>query len=69
MDELANRRLYILSLVTAVFLPMSFVTGLLGVNVGGVPAQDVDWAFWALITILLGGSLGAIWLFRRWRWL
>ena len=69
MDELANRRLYILSLVTAVFLPMSFVTGLLGVNVGGVPAQDVDWAFWALIAILLGGSLGGIWLFRRWRWL
>ena len=45
------------------------MTGLLGVNVGGVPAQDVDWAFWALIAILISGSLGAIWLFRRWRWL
>ena len=69
MDELANRRLYILSLVTAVFLPMSFVTGLLGVNVGGVPAQDVSWAFWVLIAGLLGFSFGLFWLFRRWRWL
>ncbi len=69
MDELANRRLYILSLVTAVFLPMSFVTGLLGVNVGGVPAQDIHWAFWALLGALATGSIGMIWLFRRWRWL
>lgn len=69
MDELANRRLYILSLVTAVFLPMSFVTGLLGVNVGGVPAQHIEWAFWALLGGLLTGSLGMVWLFRRWRWL
>lgn len=69
MDELANRRLYILSLVTAVFLPMSFVTGLLGVNVGGVPARDVDWAFWLLLALLGGGAVGLIWLFRRWRWL
>ncbi len=69
MDELANRRLYILSLVTAVFLPMSFITGLLGVNVGGVPARDIDWAFWALIGGLGVGSGSMIWLFRRWRWL
>jgi zinc transporter len=69
MDELANRRLYILSLVTAVFLPMSFVTGLLGVNVGGVPAQHIDWAFWLLLGLLVTSALGLIWLFRRWRWL
>ncbi|HUQ06253.1 MAG TPA: zinc transporter ZntB [Kofleriaceae bacterium] len=68
-DELANRRLYILSLITAVFLPLSFVTGLLGVNVGGVPAQDIDWAFWALCAILIGGSTGLLILFRRWKWL
>lgn len=68
-DELANRRLYILSLITAVFLPLSFVTGLLGVNVGGVPAQQIEWAFWALCAILAGGSGGLLLLFRRWRWL
>jgi zinc transporter len=68
-DELANRRLYILSLITAVFLPLSFVTGLLGVNVGGVPAQEIDWAFWALCAILFGGSTGLLLLFRRLKWL
>ena len=69
MDELANRRLYMLSLVTAVFLPMSFVTGLLGVNVGGVPARDIEWAFWALLALMVTGAAGLVMLFRRWRWL
>lgn len=69
MDELANRRLYMLSMVTAVFLPLSFVTGLLGVNVGGVPAQTIEWAFWALCVILFGASGVMLMLFRKWRWL
>lgn len=69
MDELANRRLYMLSMVTAVFLPLSFVTGLLGVNVGGVPAQSIEWAFWALCVALLGASGAMLLLFRKWRWL
>jgi zinc transporter len=68
-DELANRRLYILSLITAVFLPLSFVTGLLGVNVGGVPATQIEWAFWALCAILFVASGALLLLFRRWKWL
>jgi zinc transporter len=69
VDELANRRLYVLSLVTALFLPLSFVTGLLGVNVGGVPAQDVSWAFWALCGGFAMMAAGQFWLLRRLRWL
>ena len=43
-DELRNRiaeqqgmRMYVLSLVTAIFLPLSFLTGVFGVNVAGLP--------------------------------
>lgn len=68
VDELANRRLYVLSLVTALFLPLSFVTGLLGVNVGGIPARDVDWAFWALCGVFVVMAAGQYVLLRRLRW-
>ncbi len=68
-DELANRRLYVLSQVTSVFLPLSFITGLLGVNVGGVPAQGVSWAFWALIGMLIVLATLQLWILRRLRWL
>ena len=34
-----NGNMYILSLVAAIFLPLGFITGLLGVNVGGIPGS------------------------------
>jgi len=68
-DELANRRLYVLSQVTSIFLPLSFITGLLGVNVGGVPAQEVSWAFWALIAMLIVLAVLQLWILRRIRWI
>ena len=46
--EATNQRLYVLAIFTAIFLPLGFVCSLLGVNVGGVPLQHEDWAFWAL---------------------
>eukprot|EP00850_Spirogloea_muscicola_P008570 SM000046S16351 [mRNA] locus=s46:26695:29111:- [translate_table: standard] len=36
-SEQINRRLYILSFLSVVFLPLSIVTGAFGMNVGGVP--------------------------------
>ncbi|MGD9807813.1 MAG: zinc transporter ZntB [Deferribacterales bacterium] len=35
--EKMNKNMYLLSIMTAVFLPLSFLTGLLGVNLGGIP--------------------------------
>ena len=31
--------MYLLGIITGFFLPMSFVTGLLGINVGGIPGR------------------------------
>ena len=39
------------------------------VNVGGVPLQKDDWAFWALCGMFLVGVLLQLWMFRRRRWL
>lgn len=41
-----NKNMYILSIVAAIFLPLGFITGLLGVNVGGMPGTQNDMAFW-----------------------
>ncbi len=69
MGELTNQRLYILSIITAVFLPLGFVCSLLGVNVGGVPLQTVDWAFWALVACFAIGVGIQIYIFRKRGWL
>lgn len=44
-NEQINRTIFILSIVTAIFLPLSFVTGLLGINVGGIPGATSEWGF------------------------
>ncbi len=43
--EQLNNRMYVLSIVAALFLPLGFLTGLLGINVGGVPGADNESAF------------------------
>jgi zinc transporter len=74
-DELAaslsdqiNGTMFRLSLVTAVFLPLTLVTSLLGINVGGIPGATLPNAFErvCLLLVLLGGVLS--WL-TWWRYL
>lgn len=67
-DEL-NRGMYTLSIVAAVFLPLGFVTGLLGINVGGMPGVDSGWAFAIVCVLLVAIAVGEIWLLRRLKWI
>lgn len=63
-----NDRLYLLTVISAIMMPLSFVTGLLGVNVGGVPARQTPWAFAALCALLVLVAIGEYLLLRRLRW-
>lgn len=68
LSEQINRRMYVLSIVAAVFLPLGFLTGLLGVNVGGIPGADNPQAFLefaGLLAVLLAIQVA---LFRWMNW-
>jgi zinc transporter len=61
-----NSRMYLLSVVAAVFLPLTFVTGLFGMNVSGLPGSEEPSAF--LNSLILMGVLGvALVLFFKWK--
>ena len=70
--EETNRRLLVLSVISAAMLPASLVAGIFGMNVSGVPGVageglSHDWGFvmaMALITASVGGVLAALRLFR-----
>jgi len=64
-----NSRMYILSLVAAVFLPLSFLTGLMGMNVAGLPGTENPIAFTALSLMMIGAAVGILLLFKWRRWL
>jgi zinc transporter len=69
LSEQINSRMYTLSLVTTIFLPLSFFTGLLGINVGGIPGATNRWAFLIVVGMLLIVCLGQFFYFRKKRWI
>ena len=75
-DELAhfhaskmNQNMYILSIIAAIFLPLSFLPGLLGINIGGIPGANNDHAFFIFCGLLVCVACFQLYLFRRLKWL
>ena len=49
----SNQLLYVLSVMTAVLLPMTIISGLFGMNVGGLPLVDTPMGFWVVTAVSL----------------
>ncbi len=65
LSESMNRTMYSLSIVAGIFLPLGLLTGLLGINVGGIPGTESKGAF-ALVCIgLVLIGVGQAWYFKR----
>ena len=60
--------MYALSIIAGVFLPLSIATGLLGINVAGIPGAETWWAFAAVCAVLSLLGVGEVILFRWLRW-
>jgi len=58
ISYLANKRMYYLSIIASIFLPLSFITGLLGINVAGIPGATYPYAFGIVaLTLLIIGLI------------
>ena len=68
-SEQTERRVYSLTVITAIFLPLSFITGLLGVNLAGIPEANDPLAFALLCLALLTIIVAQLWFLRRKGWL
>ena len=69
LAEQMNKTMYVLSIVAGIFLPLGLLTGLLGINVGGIPGTENSWAFAIVCVFLLAVAGLQVWLFRRMRWM
>lgn len=69
MNERMNRIMYRFTIITGLFLPLTFITGLLGINVGGIPGAESRFGFFIACAFMATLALSLVLLFRRWRWL
>ena len=74
-DELANgladrmnKNMYVLSVIAAIFLPLGFLTGLMGINIGGMPGVDNAHAFWIFSGMLIAVVTLQTLLFKKLKW-
>lgn len=64
-----NSRMYVLSVVAAIFLPLTFVTGLLGMNVGGLPGLESPKGFFGSVVVMIVAVAALLSFFRWKKWL
>lgn len=64
-----NSRMYVLSVVAAIFLPLTFITGLLGMNVGGLPGIDSEAGFKGSVIVMIVSGAALLGFFRFKKWL
>ncbi len=68
LSDRLNNNMYVLSVVAAIFLPLGFLTGLLGINVGGIPGSDNDNAFIFFCGLLTGLVVLQVLTFKKLKW-
>lgn len=63
-----NSKMFLLAIVSAIFLPLSFLTGLMGMNVAGLPGLEDPGAFNVVVAIMAIIGAGILWIFWRKKW-
>jgi zinc transporter len=65
LGEATNRNLFFLSIVTATLLPVTLITGIFGMNVGGLPFLNDPGGFSWVTGIMVAAVIAVLLLLRR----
>lgn len=66
--ELIDQRSLVIAIAAVIFLPITFITGLLGMNVDGIPYAHEHWAFEAVVGVCAVIAIGVTTYFVREHW-
>lgn len=72
LSTLSNRMnniMKVLTIVSTIFMPLSFIVGLYGMNFDNMPELHWHYGYYAVWGIILAVSGGMLYFFRRKRWL
>jgi magnesium transporter len=72
MSSLSNRlsvQMRMLTVITTIFMPLTLITGVFGMNFEYIPFASAPFGFVALVGAMLALALLLVFIFWRWRWL
>lgn len=65
LSEKMNKSMYVLSLVTSVFIPLTFFTSIFSVNIGGLPGLENNFAFWSMTIAMFLMAVAQVLIFKK----
>ena len=68
-NDLMNKRLNLLTIWSTIFLPLSFYTGIFGMNFDDVPFLNNHHGFWIFTLLTIGTAVGMWYYFKKHKWL
>jgi magnesium transporter len=69
LNNRMNEVMKILALFTSIFIPLTFIAGVYGMNFHHMPELDLPWAYPALWAVMVAIGVGMVFFFRRKKWL
>lgn len=64
-----NRKIGVLTVLTAIFVPLTFIAGVYGMNFENMPELHWRWGYFAVMAVMVTAAVSLVVLFRRKRWL
>ena len=69
LQESTNRRLNILAVLSAIYLPSTLIAGIYGMNFDNIPITKVPYGYFIVLALMIGLVGGQVWFFYRKGWL
>lgn len=72
LSALSNRMneiMKLLTIISTIFIPLTFIVGVYGMNFRHMPELEWRWGYFAVLGIMLAAALGMLAFFRRKHWI
>jgi magnesium transporter len=63
-----NLEMRTLTIVATIFIPLTFIAGVYGMNFKYMPELDAHWGYPLILLFMVAVAIGMIFLFRRKHW-
>lgn len=64
-----NEVMKVLTIIATIFIPLTFIAGVYGMNFANMPELEWPWAYFAVLLVMLVIGAGMIMYFRKKKWL